>query len=94
MKTQNIIVLNNHRNGIKAVVVQNFSDTNVKEAIEKLIQVSPDILQCRSSSMSHGIYVVTKVVRSLKDEISPIYGLNDEEGCEILLDISYATLYL
>ena len=94
MKTKNIIVITNLRNGDKAMVVTNFSDENVKSAISDLLTIHPKHLKCTASSMSGGIYEVTKTYRGLHDDVKSIF--EEEKTAKIMpvyLQISYATLY-
>lgn len=91
MKTKNIIVITNLFNSNKAMAVKNFSDANVKEAIGKLMDINPEILQCEASSMNEGIYEVVGEARGLKDEVGKVYALQQEST--IFIRVSYATLY-
>lgn len=91
MKTKNIIVITNLFNPDKAMAVKNFSDANVKEAIGKLMDINPEILQCKASSMSEGIYEVVGKARGLKDEVKKVYEWQQEST--IFIRVSYATLY-
>lgn len=89
MKTQNIIVITNLTAPNKAIAVKNFADDLVKEAIGKLMNINPKHLQCQASSMSDGIYEVTKSYRNLKEEVaSIILGTN-----KIYIHVDYTTLY-
>lgn len=90
MNKKNIIVITNLFSPDKAMVVKNFSDENVKEAIGKLMNINPEILTCEASSMSSGIYKVNGKPRGLKDEVKNVFT-NQEEGV-IYLQVSYASL--
>lgn len=92
MKTKNIVVITNTFGDDKAMVVKNFSDENVKEVIGKLLDIKTEDLKCGSSSMGGGIYEVTKNYRGLKAELKKIEGLRNQ-GTDILVKVSYATLY-
>lgn len=87
MKTKNIIVITNLFSPDKAMAVKNFSDANVKEAIGKLMDINPEILQCKTSS----IYEVVGKARGLKDEVKKLYEWQQEST--IFIRVSYATLY-
>lgn len=91
MSKKNIIVVTNLFSPDKAMVVKNFSDENVKEAIGKLMDINPEILSCESSSMSGGIYKVNSKARGLKDEVKQIFSSQKET--DIYLQISYASLH-
>ncbi len=92
MKTKNIVVITNTYGDDKAMVVKNFSDDNVKEVISKLLNIETKDLKCAASSMGGGIYEVTKKYRGLKEELKPIEGIRNQ-GTDVLIKLSYATLY-
>ena len=89
MKTKNILVVTNLFGNDKAMVIQNFSDENVKEALSKLLKVETKTLQCSASSISGGIYKISQAP-CLKSELKPISGL---DGKDILVQLSYAHLH-
>jgi len=91
MNKKNIIVITNLFSPDKAMVVKNFSDENVKEAVGKLMDINPEILSCESSSMSGGIYKVSGRPRGLKDEVKQIFS--SQKDTDIYLQISYASLH-
>ena len=90
MNTKNIIVITNLYTNDKAKVVLNFSDENVKRAIYQLLKIKPEHLQCEAASIGSGIYRVTSEYFGLKSGVMSIIGL---ESNDVLLELSYATLY-
>jgi len=89
MNTKSIIVITNLFGNDKAMVIQNFSDENVKEALSKLLRVDTKALQCTASSICGGIYKISQTP-CLINELKPISGL---EGKDILVQLSYAHLH-
>lgn len=89
MNTKNIIVITNLYTNDKAKSVKNFSDDNVKQAISALLKIKPEHLQCQATSISSGIYKVTKEYHGLKSELRPI--ISSQKG--VLVHLSYATLF-
>ncbi len=89
MKTKSIIIIMNLYGNDKAMVVANFSDENVKNAIGKLMETKPENLQCVATSISEGIYRITKTPH-LKHELKPIVGLETKDA---LVQLSYAHLH-
>lgn len=89
MKTKNILVITNLFGNDKAMVIPNFSDENVKEALSKLLQVDTKALQRAASSMGGGIYKISQTP-CLKSELKPLIGL---DGKDILVQLSYAHLH-
>lgn len=89
MNTKNIIIITNLYTNDKAKAVLNFSDENVKNAINQLLKIKATDLQCEATSISSGIYKVTKEYFGLESQLKPIIK---SQKC-VLIQLSYATLY-
>lgn len=66
---KNIIVITNHADGSKAMEVVNYSNANMKIAIAALLDIAATDIILLSSSMSGGIFQVTKEYRGLEDDL-------------------------
>lgn len=88
---KNAIIVTNHTESKFVVQVENFSDSNVKQAIKKALKIDESCLQCLSASVSYSLYGIKELVPSLQAKMENLIYV---EGYYSVLEIQYCKMIL
>lgn len=83
------IIIENHIDGKIAVLVENFSNDNIKLAIKKALHVDEENLSILSSSMNGGFVGVNEIVPSLCNMLNGYQKFPN--ACHVI-QVSFANL--
>ncbi len=93
--SKNIVIIKNLASvGNEAIEVENFSDKNVRKAIEKLSGIPGKDLQCENASTSQTFYSIRKNIPTHEKLVTSTIFMHINEGGQTIpvIHVEYATL--